>query len=53
MVASRTVGKSNAAGTLDALENGSEKVLADEQTKALKRSLSTEQAYYLKPSKIA
>jgi hypothetical protein len=36
-----------------AFENGSEEVLADEQTKALKRSLSTEQAYYLNPSEIA
>jgi hypothetical protein len=27
--------------------------VADEQTKALKRSLSTEQAYYLNPSEIA
>jgi hypothetical protein len=41
-----------AARTLDALENGSKEVLGDEQTKALKRSLSTEQAYYLNPSKI-
>jgi NAD(P)-dependent dehydrogenase (short-subunit alcohol dehydrogenase family) len=41
-----------AARTLDALENGSEEVLADEQMKALKRSLSTEQAYYLNPSEI-
>ena len=42
-----------AARTLDALENGSEEVLADEPTKALKRSLSTERAYYLNPSEIA
>jgi len=42
-----------AARTLNALENGSEEVLADEQTEALKRSLSTKQAYYLNPSDIA
>lgn len=41
------------ARTLDAIENGSEEVLSDEQTKALKRSLSTKQAYYLNPSEIA
>ena len=38
-----------AARTLDALEKGREEVLADEQTEALKRSLSTEQPYYLNP----
>jgi NAD(P)-dependent dehydrogenase (short-subunit alcohol dehydrogenase family) len=38
-----------AARTLDALEKGHEEVLADEQTEALKRSLSTEQPYYLNP----
>jgi NAD(P)-dependent dehydrogenase (short-subunit alcohol dehydrogenase family) len=38
-----------AARTLDGLEDGSEEVLADEPTQALKRSLSTEQAYYLNP----
>ena len=42
-----------AARTLDGLENGSEEVLADAQTEALKRSLSTEQAYYLNPPQIA
>jgi short-subunit dehydrogenase len=42
-----------AAHTLGPLENGNEEVLADEQTQALKRSLSTEQAYYLNPSEIA
>jgi len=36
-----------AARTLDGLENGSDEVLADEQTNAIKRSLSTPQAYYL------
>jgi hypothetical protein len=35
--------------TLDALEKGREEVLADPQTEALKRSLSTEQPYYLNP----
>jgi short-subunit dehydrogenase len=34
---------------LDALERGQEEVLADEQTEALKRSLSTEQPYCLNP----
>ncbi|HKM72107.1 MAG TPA: SDR family oxidoreductase [Stellaceae bacterium] len=38
-----------AARTLDALETGREEVLAGEQTEALKRSLSTEQPYYLNP----
>jgi hypothetical protein len=38
-----------ATRTLDALEKGHEEVLADEQTEALKRSLSTEQPYYLNP----
>lgn len=42
-----------AVRTLDALENSSKEALGDEQTKALKRSLSTEQAYYLNPSEIA
>lgn len=42
-----------AARTLDALENGNEEVLADEQTEVLKRSLSTGQAYYLNPPQIA
>jgi NAD(P)-dependent dehydrogenase (short-subunit alcohol dehydrogenase family) len=37
------------ARTLDALEQGHEEVLADEETAALKRSLSTEQPYYLNP----
>jgi len=37
------------ARTLDALEKGHEEVLADEQTEALKRSLSTAQPYYLNP----
>jgi short-subunit dehydrogenase len=35
--------------TLDALEKGREEVLADPQTEALKRSLSTEQPFYLNP----
>ena len=35
--------------TLDALEKEREEVLADPQTEALKRSLSTEQPYYLNP----
>ena len=38
-----------AARTLDALETGREEMLAGEQTEALKRSLSTEQPYYLNP----
>jgi short-subunit dehydrogenase len=38
-----------AARTLDALETGREEVLADAQTEALKRSLSTEQPFYLNP----
>ena len=38
-----------AARALDALEQGHEEVLADEQTEALKRSLSTAQPYYLNP----
>ena len=38
-----------AVRTLDALEKGHEEVLADEQTEALKRSLSTERPYYLNP----
>jgi hypothetical protein len=38
-----------AARTLDALEKRREEVLADERTGALKRSLSTEQPYYLNP----
>jgi short-subunit dehydrogenase len=41
-----------AARTLDALEKGQEEVLADAQTEALKRSLSAEQPYYLKPPPI-
>jgi len=36
-----------AARALDGLESGSEEVLADEQTNAIKRSLPTAQAYYL------
>jgi NAD(P)-dependent dehydrogenase (short-subunit alcohol dehydrogenase family) len=38
-----------AARTLDALENGHEEVLADAETEALKRSLSTDRPYYLNP----
>jgi len=38
-----------AARTLDALEKEQEEVLADAQTEALKRSLSTERPYYLNP----
>lgn len=38
-----------AARTLDALERGQEEVLADAQTEALKRSLSTELPFYLNP----
>ena len=41
-----------AARTLDALEKGHEEVLADEQTEALKRSLSTAQPYYLNPQSL-
>jgi len=36
-----------AARALDALEQGREEVPADERTGALKRSMSTEQPYYL------
>jgi len=39
-----------AARTLDGLESGSEEVLGDEQTNAIKRSLSTAQSYYLNPA---
>ena len=42
-----------AARTLDALENGGEEVLVDEQSNMVKQSLSTEQAYYLNPPVIA
>jgi NAD(P)-dependent dehydrogenase (short-subunit alcohol dehydrogenase family) len=38
--------------TLDALEKGREEVLADPQTEALKRSLSTERPYYLNPPNV-
>jgi short-subunit dehydrogenase len=38
-----------AARSLDALESGSEEVLADAQSIAVKRSLSSDQAYYLDP----
>src|SRR5258708_6962096 len=38
-----------AARALDALESGREEVLADAQSNAVKRSLSSEQAYYLDP----
>jgi NAD(P)-dependent dehydrogenase (short-subunit alcohol dehydrogenase family) len=38
-----------AARTLDALEAGAEEILADAQANAVKRSLSTAQAYYLNP----
>ncbi|MDB5408834.1 MAG: Short-chain dehydrogenase of various substrate specificity [Rhodospirillales bacterium] len=38
-----------ASRALDALENGSEEVLADAQSNAVKRSLSSDQAYYLDP----
>ena len=41
-----------AARTLDALEKGHEEVLADTQTEALKRSLSTEQPDYLNPANL-
>jgi short-subunit dehydrogenase len=41
-----------AARTLDALEKGQEEVLADKKTEALKRSLSTEQPYYLNPANL-
>jgi NAD(P)-dependent dehydrogenase (short-subunit alcohol dehydrogenase family) len=41
-----------AARTLDGLEQGHEEVLADEQTEALKRSLSTAQPYYLNPQSL-
>jgi NAD(P)-dependent dehydrogenase (short-subunit alcohol dehydrogenase family) len=42
-----------AAHALEALEDGREEVLADEQSNVVKRSLSTEQAYYLKPPTMA
>jgi hypothetical protein len=42
-----------AARTLDGLESGSEEVLADAQTEVLKRSLSTDHAYYLHAPQIA
>jgi NAD(P)-dependent dehydrogenase (short-subunit alcohol dehydrogenase family) len=42
-----------AARALEALGEGREEVLADEQARAVKRSLSTEQAYYLKPPEVA
>jgi NAD(P)-dependent dehydrogenase (short-subunit alcohol dehydrogenase family) len=42
-----------AASTLDGLESGSEEVLADEKAKAVKRSLSTEQAAYFDPPSAA
>jgi hypothetical protein len=42
-----------ATGALDALEMDSEEVLADDQTNAIKRSLSTTQAYYLNPTGLA
>jgi NAD(P)-dependent dehydrogenase (short-subunit alcohol dehydrogenase family) len=38
-----------AARSLDALESGGEEVLADAQSNAVKRSLSSDQAYYLDP----
>src|SRR5262249_52837123 len=38
-----------AAITLDGLEEGREEVLADEQARLVKRTLSTEEAYYLNP----
>ena len=38
--------------TLDALEQGHEEMPADDQTEALKRSLSTEQPYYLNPQSL-
>jgi hypothetical protein len=42
-----------AARTLDGLENGDEEVLADVETNAIKRSLSTAQAYYMNPPALA
>jgi NAD(P)-dependent dehydrogenase (short-subunit alcohol dehydrogenase family) len=42
-----------AAHALEALEDGREEVLADEQSNVVKRSLSTEHAYYLKPPAMA
>ena len=41
-----------AACTLDALESDREEVLADKQTEIVKRSLSTEQPYYLNPPEL-
>lgn len=38
-----------AARALDVLEKGREEVLADERSASLKRSLSTDQPYYLNP----
>jgi NAD(P)-dependent dehydrogenase (short-subunit alcohol dehydrogenase family) len=42
-----------AAATLEGLENGEEEVLADEQARLVKRTLSTEHGYYLNPPAIA
>jgi NAD(P)-dependent dehydrogenase (short-subunit alcohol dehydrogenase family) len=42
-----------ASRTLDGLESDSEEVLADEKSKAVKRSLSTEQAVYFNPPPVA
>jgi short-subunit dehydrogenase len=42
-----------AARTFAALEAGKEEILADESTKGIKQSLSSEQAYYLDPPPIA
>ncbi|SNT49946.1 Short-chain dehydrogenase [Asanoa hainanensis] len=38
-----------AAATLDALEHGDEELLADDQSKLVKGTLSTDQGYYLDP----
>jgi hypothetical protein len=37
---------------LDALEAGQEEVLADEQSRLVKKTLSTEHGYYLSPPDI-
>jgi NAD(P)-dependent dehydrogenase (short-subunit alcohol dehydrogenase family) len=44
--------QSVSAQTLDALEAGKEEVFADEGTRDIKRSLATEQAFYLHPPEI-
>jgi hypothetical protein len=38
---------------LDALENGQEEVLADDQSRFVNRTLSTDDGYYLNPPELA